>query len=139
MGLFGWPFKHFIIFLIENASDEGKELFKKEIEFMSRVGFHRNILNMIGYWTRSEPIMLLLEYVPHGDLLQWLRKRGRQVTEVCCFNTALLLKSLLFCLKSISCKSIQFSFDERGGIIKGKKGKVDSLSLPRVFFLTSVF
>ncbi|PFX16936.1 Proto-oncogene tyrosine-protein kinase receptor Ret [Stylophora pistillata] len=65
--------------LLENASDEGKELFKKEIEFMSRVGFHRNILNMIGYWTRSEPIMLLLEYVPHGDLLQWLRKRSRQI------------------------------------------------------------
>ena len=45
---------------------------------MKKIGSHRNVLSMIGYWERSGPIMLILEYVPHGDLLQWLRNK-RQV------------------------------------------------------------
>ena len=46
---------------------------------MKEIGFHRNVLSMLGYWVRSEPIMLILEYVPHGDLLQWLRNKRQQV------------------------------------------------------------
>ena len=46
---------------------------------MKEIGFHRNVLSMFGYWVRSEPIMLILEYVPHGDLLQWLRNKRQQV------------------------------------------------------------
>jgi len=46
---------------------------------MKQIGFHRNVLSMLGFWVRSEPILLILEYVPRGDLLQWLRKK-RQVT-----------------------------------------------------------
>lgn len=46
---------------------------------MQRVGTHKNILSMIGYWDRSEPIMLILQYVPRRDLLQWLRNRRQQL------------------------------------------------------------
>ena len=65
-------------FLSEAAGDEGKKQFLQEIDLMKQIGFHRNVLSMLGYWVRSEPILLILEYVPHGDLLQWLRKK-RQV------------------------------------------------------------
>ncbi|XP_022793930.1 receptor-type tyrosine-protein kinase FLT3-like, partial [Stylophora pistillata] len=65
--------------LHERAGAEEKEQFLREISFMQRVGTHRNVLNMIGYWDRSEPLMLILEYVPHGDLLQWLRNKRQQV------------------------------------------------------------
>ena len=65
--------------LSERAGEEGKEQFLREIEFMQQVGTHKNVLNMIGYWVKSEPIMLILEYVPHGDLLQWLRNKRQQV------------------------------------------------------------
>ena len=58
---------------------------------MKEIGFHRNIMSMLGYWVRSEPIMLILEYVPHGDLLQWLRNKRNQVR--ICFAFVFLRKS----------------------------------------------
>ena len=64
--------------ILATTGEGGKELFLQEIEFMKHIGSHRNVLSMLGYWIKSEPIMLILEYVPHGDLLQWLRKK-RQV------------------------------------------------------------
>ena len=65
--------------ILATAGEGGKELFLQEIEFMKQIGSHRNVLSMLGYWVKSEPIMLILEYVPHGDLLQWLRSKRQQV------------------------------------------------------------
>ena len=47
---------------------------------MKEVGTHRNIVSMLGYWIQSPPIMLIMEYVPNGDLLQWLRNKRQQVS-----------------------------------------------------------
>ena len=73
--------------LSERAGEEGQEQFVREISFMQRVGTHSNVLSMIGYWDRSEPIMLILEYVPNGDLLQWLRNKRQQVKIFCTLKT----------------------------------------------------
>lgn len=51
----------------------------EEIDLMKQIGCHVNVLRMIGFWTRSEPFLLLLEYVPNGDLLTWLREKRYQV------------------------------------------------------------
>jgi len=72
--LFIYPFIH-----SERAGEEGRHQFLQEIELMKEIGFHRNVLSMFGYWVKSEPIMLILEFVPHGDLLQWLRNKRHQV------------------------------------------------------------
>ena len=61
------------------AGEEGKEQFLKEIELMKQIGSHRNVVGMLGYWVKSEPIMLIMEYIPYGDLLQWLRDKRQQV------------------------------------------------------------
>ncbi len=67
-------------FLIsERAGEEGRNQLLQEIDFMRQIGSHRNVLSMLGYWVKSEPIMLILEYVPYGDLLQWLRSKRQQV------------------------------------------------------------
>ncbi|KAL9987753.1 hypothetical protein ACROYT_G002109 [Oculina patagonica] len=65
--------------LLERGDDEGRDQFLQEIEFMKQIGSHRNVLSMLGYWVKSKPIMLILEYVPHGDLLQWLRSKRQQI------------------------------------------------------------
>ena len=58
-------------------SDQRKE-FLDEIQLMKAVGSHRNIVSMIGCCTEVEPMFLLVEYVPYGDLLHYLRKhRGK--------------------------------------------------------------
>ena len=54
-------------------------MFLDEIEMMKRLGKHKNIVSMIGCWTLSEPMFLVVEYVPHGNLLNYLRKRRRLV------------------------------------------------------------
>lgn len=76
---FSWLIDWLII-LSERAGEEGKLHFLQEIELMKEIGSHRNVVSMLGYWIRSEPIMLILEYVPHGDLLQWLRNKRHQVS-----------------------------------------------------------
>ena len=68
-----------LLFLLEEAHEEGRHQLLQEIELMKKIGSHRNVLSMLGYWVRTEPIMLILEYVPHGDLLQWLRNKRLQV------------------------------------------------------------
>ena len=55
---------------------------------MKEVGTHRNIVSMLGYWIQSPRIMLIMEYVPNGDLLRWLRNKRQQVS------------LLYFCLKT---------------------------------------
>ena len=76
--LFGLALYGFHLFP-ERAGEESRQQFLQEIELMKEIGFHRNVVSMLGYWVRSEPIMLILEYVPHGDLLQWLRNKRQQV------------------------------------------------------------
>ena len=66
-------------FFLENAGEEEKRQFLQEIDLMKDVGSHPNILSIFGFWVRSEPIMLIMEYVPDGDLLQWLRNKRQQV------------------------------------------------------------
>ena len=61
------------------ANEQDKEQFLEEIDLMKQIGYHANVLGMIGFWTRSEPFLLLLEYVPCGDLLNWLREKRKQV------------------------------------------------------------
>ena len=67
-------------FSSENTTEEEKWQLVREIELIKEVGTHRNIVSMLGYWIQSPPIMLIMEYVPNGDLLQWLRNKRQQVS-----------------------------------------------------------
>lgn len=62
-----------------NTSDEERREFLKEIQLMKDVGSHRNIVNMLGCGTLSDPMFLIVEYLPNGDLLHYLRKRRGKV------------------------------------------------------------
>ena len=50
-----------------------------EIEMMKAVGRHQNVLSFLGCWTTTKPLRLIIEYIPHGDLLHWLRGKRTQV------------------------------------------------------------
>ena len=69
-----------LFFFSENATEEEKRQLVREIELMKEVGTHRNIVSMLGYWIQSPPIMLIMEFVPNGDLLQWLKNKRQQVS-----------------------------------------------------------
>ncbi|XP_022808910.1 fibroblast growth factor receptor 2-like [Stylophora pistillata] len=64
---------------LETRTGEGKRQLLQEIEIMREIGFHKNVLTMLGFWVKSEPIYLVMEYLPYGDLLQWLRSQRKQI------------------------------------------------------------
>ena len=67
----------------ENATAVQKGEFMKEIEMMKRVssGKCAYIVNTIGCSTLQEPIALVIEYVPYGDLLGYLRNSRRNMQD----------------------------------------------------------
>ena len=64
---------------LDDASEDQKEEFLHEIEQMKLLGAHQNIVSLVGCCTLQEHKFLVIEYVPFGDLLQWLRRRRRLV------------------------------------------------------------
>ena len=49
-------------------------------------GYNPNIVNMVGCVTLQEPLCLITEFIPYGDLLSYLkhqRKKVRVVEWVC--------------------------------------------------------
>ena len=77
-------------------SDQRRE-FLEEIQLMKAVGSHKNIVNMIGCCTVEEPMFLLVEYVPYGDLLHYLRKRRGKVQNTFKFNRHDFVFQLITC------------------------------------------
>ena len=64
---------------LDDPSEEQKEEFLQGIEQMKLLGAHQNIVSLVGCCTLQERKFLVIEYVPFGDLLQWLRSRRRSV------------------------------------------------------------
>lgn len=46
---------------------------------MKMIGKHENIITILGCCTLYEPICLVVEYAPHGDLLHYLRDLRKKV------------------------------------------------------------
>ncbi|KAK2570254.1 Tyrosine-protein kinase receptor torso [Acropora cervicornis] len=59
--------------LNDKVDEEEIEDFKIEINFMKTLGRHENVVTMVGCCTLYPPLCLIVEYVPYGDLLKYLR------------------------------------------------------------------
>ena len=69
----------FVLALSDGATEEQMQEFLEEIQLMKQIGYHRNILNLLACCTMTNPMFLVVEFAKNGDLLQYLRKRRRQV------------------------------------------------------------
>nr|XP_022909572.1 receptor-like tyrosine-protein kinase kin-15 [Onthophagus taurus] len=58
--------------LREKSSIEEVEDFRAEIDIMKKIGQHPNIVTMLKCCTLHEPFMMIMEYVPYGDLKHYL-------------------------------------------------------------------
>ena len=68
-----------ILMCLDNPSAAQKAEFQSEIEQMKLLGSHPNIVSLVGCCTFRDEKFLVIEYVPFGDLLTWLRCRRRRV------------------------------------------------------------
>ena len=66
---------------LDDPSDAQKEELTFEIEQMKLLGSHKNIVSLVGWYTLKDQNFLVVEYVPFGDLLTWLRCRRKEVTK----------------------------------------------------------
>lgn len=70
--------------LIATASSSEKNDFLKEIELMKKIsrGKNQRVINMIGSVTIQEPMILITEFMMHGDLLSYLRACRKKVRSI---------------------------------------------------------
>lgn len=93
-----------------------KEDLLAEIALMKRLGSHPNIVSMVGACTLVEPICLVMEYVPYGNLQNFLKK--------CRLEGELTIQA--------GRPEINYSImDEHGGINEGVVTPADLLSFAR--------
>lgn len=59
--------------LTGDQSDVYRQDFLREMELMKTIGYHSNVVNMIGCCTRQDPLCLVVEHVALGDLLHYLQ------------------------------------------------------------------
>ena len=70
----------FFSVFIDCPSEEELEDFREEIQMMKTIGYHKNIVNLVGCSTKREPLCLVVEYMCYGDLLNYLRQRRSKVS-----------------------------------------------------------
>ncbi|XP_068685571.1 fibroblast growth factor receptor 1-like isoform X2 [Montipora foliosa] len=75
-GLRGMPQKTLVAvkMLKAGAPESDKKDLLSELEVMKTLKPHPHVIKLIGCVTQSEPFLVLIEYVPYGDLLGYLRK-----------------------------------------------------------------
>ncbi|XP_044733335.1 receptor-type tyrosine-protein kinase FLT3-like [Chrysoperla carnea] len=60
--------------LKEHATPDEMNDFIKEITMFKYLGYHPNIVKLIGYCTTQQPLCMIMEYLANGDLATYLRK-----------------------------------------------------------------
>jgi len=69
--------------LKEGSVDEEITDFHDEISLMKKIGYHKNIVNMIGCCTVRQPLCLIVEFMHNGNLLHYLRDgRAKRINKL---------------------------------------------------------
>ncbi|XP_022809630.1 fibroblast growth factor receptor 3-like [Stylophora pistillata] len=63
-----------------NARDLERKDLLSELEIMKKLKPHPHVIKLLGCVTKSDPLLVLIEYVPYGDLRGYLRK-SRQLED----------------------------------------------------------
>ncbi|ESN95083.1 hypothetical protein HELRODRAFT_102694 [Helobdella robusta] len=53
----------------------------QELKVLKMIGRHENIINFIGCCTERSPLLVVVEYAPHGNLKDFLRKRRKKFSK----------------------------------------------------------
>jgi len=78
----------YMIIFVEDAGGDLKYDFLQEISLMKKVAEGSNpfVVNMVGCSTTTEPLALVMEFVPRGNLLEFLKGYRRKVRTYLHFN-----------------------------------------------------
>ncbi|XP_070595193.1 macrophage colony-stimulating factor 1 receptor [Erythrolamprus reginae] len=65
--------------LKSTAHTDEQEALMSELKIMSHLGHHQNIVNLLGACTHGGPVLVITEYCPFGDLLNYLREKAERL------------------------------------------------------------
>ncbi|KAM3869023.1 macrophage colony-stimulating factor 1 receptor 2 [Diretmus argenteus] len=65
-----------------SAHSEEREALMSELKILSHLGYHNNIVNLLGACTLGGPMLMITEYCSHGDLLNFLRGRAQDLMAI---------------------------------------------------------
>ncbi|XP_020600918.1 proto-oncogene tyrosine-protein kinase receptor Ret-like [Orbicella faveolata] len=57
-----------------NSPESNRRDLLRELDTMKQLKPHPHVIKLLGCVTETEPLMVIIEYVPYGDLLGYLRK-----------------------------------------------------------------
>lgn len=60
--------------LKDNPTEKERKDLLSELEVLKKLKPHRHVIKLLGCVTQSDPLLVIIEYVPYGDLLGYLRK-----------------------------------------------------------------
>ncbi|XP_022809523.1 neural cell adhesion molecule 1-like [Stylophora pistillata] len=60
--------------LKENAPESDRKDLLSELELMKKLKPHPHVIKLMGCITNSDPLLVLIEHIPYGDLLGYLRR-----------------------------------------------------------------
>ncbi|XP_065662129.1 uncharacterized protein LOC136084866 isoform X2 [Hydra vulgaris] len=70
----------FAVKLLKDSANQSEvDDFNEEINLMKGIGYHKNIVSMIGCSTIKKPLCLVVEFMENGDLLHFLRNRRNKL------------------------------------------------------------
>lgn len=72
--------------LKSDASESDKRDLMKELETMKQLKLHPHVIKLLGCVSESEPLLVLIEYAPFGNLQGCLRK-SRGLKDTCYKDT----------------------------------------------------
>ncbi|XP_074528112.1 macrophage colony-stimulating factor 1 receptor 2 [Halichoeres trimaculatus] len=64
-----------------SAHSEERDALMSELKILSHLGYHDNIVNLLGACTQGGPMLMITEYCSHGDLLNFLRAHTQDFLE----------------------------------------------------------
>lgn len=83
---------------ITNANAKATELFKREIEILQSTR-HPNIVQYVDMWADTTEIYLVLEFLPGGDLMDYIMRRGKLSEYDTVKIIQQVLEALVYCHK----------------------------------------
>ena len=61
--------------VVEGATEAEYKDLASELKILIHLGQHKNIINLLGACTKGKRLMVIMEFAPHGSLLNFLRGR----------------------------------------------------------------
>uniref|UniRef100_A0A3B3C3R4 receptor protein-tyrosine kinase n=1 Tax=Oryzias melastigma TaxID=30732 RepID=A0A3B3C3R4_ORYME len=127
-----------------SAHSEERDALMSELKILSHLGYHNNIVNLLGACTQGGPMWMITEYCIHGDLLNFLRVHAQDLMALtmltaedgegaACYKNMAVQKARLRSDSGISCCS---EYQEMQPILSPGKTQMGKIGDSRELALT---